>query len=200
VKLRLYLLIVSLLVTSACTTQPKKSTEVEQGEWIKFNGHAFKHQSWALNGRFVVRNESESWHGDIYWQQENETYLIRLSGPLGQGKVQLKGKPGHSELQLSENEYYIAEDAERLLSRFTGVVIPVEGLRYWVLGVPRPNNVNAGLEQDEQGRLVRITQHGWDVQIKRYDQVDGETLPTKLFMDNKEYKVRLVVDQWQLKA
>ena len=87
------------------------------------------------------------------------------------------------------------EDAEpELLWRY-GWTIPVDSLRYWALGIPDPS-VPGVTKLDEQGRLTRLEQNGWTVQISRYQEGGGQSMPRILTATNRDTRVRMVIDRW----
>ena len=48
-----------------------------------------------------------------------------------------------------------------------------------------------------QGRCdVEMQQADWHISIKRYMNVDGVDLPAKIFMQNDQFKVKLIIQTW----
>ncbi len=157
-------------------------------------------QSWQLSGRLMVSNEEEAWQLDVIWQQQIGHYEIQISGPLGMGKVRLQGSEEGVFLYDSDGGAYYALEPERLLLEHTGVFMPVTSLYYWVRGLPDPT-IDAVLipQLDAWGRLTRLRQNGWSVDMKRYVKVDTLHLPDKLFIHNEQdVEVRMVVDKWNI--
>ena len=50
---------------------------------------------------------------------------------------------------------------------------------------------------DEEGQLSRLRQADWHIDYPAYQQSDGLSLPRKVFLENTELSVRLVIDRWQ---
>lgn len=187
------LILVVMLLLAGCASQPT----------LVINGslqHASESSSWQFNGRFGASHADESWNGGLQWRQQGNDYLIRLSGPLGQGSIQLQGDVHQAQLTLSETQIYENADAEELLWQHTGWRIPFAGMRYWLMGMPAPDYPVTELRRDELGRLVSLRQAGWLIEIRRYVSVQGIELPRKLFLQHARFNVRLVVDQWELSS
>jgi len=53
---------------------------------------------------------------------------------------------------------------------------------------------------DEAGRLARLQQSHWLIEYPAYARVDGLVLPRKVYLENDELSVRLVIDRWTLDA
>ena len=57
---------------------------------------------------------------------------------------------------------------EALLREHIGWSFPLQGLRYWVLGVTTPGAAVEALEFDPQGRPAHFVQSGWRIVYRRY--------------------------------
>jgi outer membrane lipoprotein LolB len=193
---RLFLFLVTLAVSTACTTTVPLSGGDDES-WVQHQQQVSQLQYWTLNGRLAVNNGNESWHLDLFWQQQGDDYLIKLAGPLGAGQIKLHGNRDGVTLEDGENLPRFAVDADSLLYDNTGLKIPVMGMRFWVRGLPDPSMSNGHLNLFA-GRLKQLWQGGWQLQFRGYQQVNGTTLPQKLFMRRHDLDVRLVIDEWRL--
>jgi len=154
---------------------------------------------WTLAGRLAVHNDGEAWNGTLHWIQRSGSYDIRLIAPLGAGSLRLHGNLNGVVLHASDGKVYTAQSGEALLREQMGWSVPVEGLRYWALGVPGPGEA-AKEKLDGAGRLAALRQSGWDIAFLRYDNVGGLDLPGKIFLKRRGLEVRVVVDRWTLGA
>ena len=150
---------------------------------------------WLITGRIGIQDGETGWHASLRWEQTGEDFHIVLSAPLGQGSAHLQGDARLVELVMADGRRLSAADPDSLLERALGTPVPVSGLFYWVRGVPVPGR-DASYELDGQGRLAWLKQSGWRVAFRRYETVRGRALPTKIFLDNEQYKVRLILDTW----
>lgn len=111
-------------------------------------------------------------------------------------------------LRDAEQNIYRNASAEELLMRTTGFRLPLDGLDYWVRGLPAPGS-EAERELDVWGRLVRLRQLGWDIEFLEYGEHAGLDLPAKLFArrlagvgsiarHDDSFEVRLVIERWAL--
>ena len=154
-------------------------------------------QRWNLNGRLSLSSEKESGTVTFHWTQDYERYLMRFIAPLGQGSYALRGGEGDGVYLLTaKNKVLRAEDAETLLKQSVGWHVPVSGFRYWVRGLPEPWGDVRDQKFDGQGRVVEMQQAGWNINIKRYMDVDGIDLPAKVFMHNDHFKLKLIIQTW----
>lgn len=154
-------------------------------------------ERWNLTGRAAVATASEAGTLSVSWRQAGERYSVELRAPLGAGTVQVQGGPAGVELRTSEGVQEFAGEPGELLARHTGLDLPLEALRYWLLGLPQPG-VEARTEVDQRGLLTELGQQGWEVRYLRYGEFSGLALPTKLFMTGDGLEVRIAVQSWQV--
>ena len=88
-----------------------------------------------------------------------------------------------------------AISATSLMQQELGWTLPVDGLHFWVLGVPVPD-VAAEWVVDSQGRLEWLEQDGWRIEFSSYQTVAGLQLARKIRLNNASLRIRLVLDHW----
>ncbi len=159
--------------------------------------------AFRLDGRVSVKAGEESFSGGMMWRRERlhdvfvEELLLRT--PLGQGVAELRGGPAGMELKNAEGRLYYAADADALVRQALGLELPLRGLGWWVVGLPRPNAAYRATP-DAEGRLGELEQDGWHIDFSRYDARHGQPLPGKLIARRgNDLEVRLVVDNWELR-
>lgn len=188
------------LALVGCEAIPELPVFADGGAaWQQHHASITGLQQWRIDGRLAINNGEQAWNLNLQWQQQGDNYLIDLSGPFGSGHVQLQGGQQGVVLRDNDQQTFTAANAEELLYDKTGVYMPVTALRYWVIGIPEPQRAQLPAF-DAQGRLARLQQANWHVTYRRYAQANGLALPDKIFLvrDDKQYDVRLVVDQWTL--
>ena len=133
----------------------------------------------------------------VRWRQQEQEFDIDLHGPLGRKVAAINGKEGDVQLTTSKGKSYSATDPEDLMQDLFGYSLPVNGLRYWMRGIPDPQQKYASLELDEQGRLKQLNQAGWSIDYNRYH--DGEpAMPAFIKITNQTLNANIVIDHWSL--
>ncbi len=186
-----------LLLLSACSQLPTRSPAPDtELAWQERQYHLASLNDWSLSGRLAILNDHEAWHVSIDWEQQNQNYAILLTAPLGQGSLKLTGNANSVTLQTDEGGILEAADPSELLYQEFGWRVPVKSLRYWVLGVPAPGNQREE-QLDEYGRLIHLQQDGWEIRFLDYEKRMGVELPGRVFVNNQQAKVKLVISDWQ---
>lgn len=195
-RLRLVLLLAAA-AAAACETVPEVvPVDDPEGVWAAREAALAAIDTWDAAGRLGIRSDDDSWSAGFTWEQRPAGFAIRLSGPLGQGLMNLTGSPGLVEMETSEGVFR-ARTAEELMRRHAGWQVPLAGLRYWIMGRPDPSAPVDALELDAAGRVATLRQLGWDVRYERYGEFDGHVLPTKLSLENPRLRAKLVVRSWR---
>jgi outer membrane lipoprotein LolB len=184
----------AILLLAGCASRPPL-TDAPPDRWHDHAGAALAWQAWELQGRVALRLGEEGWHGSLHWQQYADAYRIQISGPFGQGGIQLDAEGGLVRLRQGER-IALATDAETLMQQELGWSLPLGGLGHWVRGVPRRPEA-ASLSFDADGRLARLREAGWVVDYQRYDEGLQPPMPDRIRLEHEGLRVRLVVDRWQ---
>lgn len=187
------LLLAGLL--ASCTTPP--SAPIDDHAVAARQAQLSRLSHWQAAGRIGIVNGQEGWHASFQWVQEEAGYRIDLMGPLGQGRVLIRGDSEQVSLQTQDGQQRVAPDPDSLVAEAMGVSLPVSGLRYWIRGIPEPGPVT-GLQSDAEGRLMRLEQNGWVIDYTAYTPVAAHELPTGIVARRQDLSVKLVIERWTL--
>ena len=185
--LRLWLgCLLSLL--SACSVAP-----VEPG--MRYSRAAMEHLygvgRWSFEGRLALTGQADSWSASISWEHSPESEKIKLSGPLGQGAVVISLAGNVVTIDRGSDDVQTSSQPEEFINQQLGVFVPVQSLRYWVVGLPEPSSAyqdtDAGFNQD-----------GWLNEYKQMQAVNSEIMPHKMTVMNNQVKLKLIIDRWVL--
>jgi outer membrane lipoprotein LolB len=189
--LRLIIAGCCLIALSACVTRPPLQRPA--GEWSS-RAQALQHaNSWTLQGRAAVAVASQGWQASLDWRQSAASSELHLAGPLGIGaQVITRTRSGISVNGAPPSDSALAQLQDRL-----GFALPIDDLRYWLLGVPNPSSTFE-LARNEQDRALHLTQSDWSIDYDRYIQSGGDLLPAHIVLSRDDIRVRIVVDHWDL--
>lgn len=154
--------------------------------------------SWRADGRIAVQRGNEGWSARLRWQQSGDEIQIRLIAPLGRGTYELAGDDDQIALILPQGDRFVSSDARSLMQQQLGWSIPVNGARYWMLGIPAPDAPALAINTDAEGRLKDMQQLGWRISFLRHMAVGRFDLPAKLYLHYDELKVRIAISNWNL--
>ncbi len=182
----LLFLLASLAGCSQLARQPAQTTGFDPAA-------AAALENWDVEGRIGIRMADESHSANLAWQQQQDQYLIALTGPLGQGGLRIEGnKSGVSLRQSGDEHVYTAETPEALMHQLLGWHLPLSQARYWIRGLPDPQTPSSPLAAPAIG----FTQSGWQVEYLRFTQQAGQTLPEKLRLLHEDLRLTLILSDW----
>ena len=174
---------------------------------------------WGLSGRFSATGMPLS--ANLQWTQAGEQFLVRLSGPLGLGAVQLVGTPSQVVVSANGQQYY-TQEPEAFLQHSYNIRLPITALRYWAVGVPQPVSdtplvdtiaaamLVSDLQLDSVGRVTHFVQNGWQVSYEEYQDESTLAMPRRILLVQMASpvateaaaalptKVKLLIEQWTL--
>lgn len=149
---------------------------------------------WSLQGRMAISGPEDSGSGSLAWNQQGSAFSLALSAPVSGKTWTLSGESGHAELTGLREQAVIGSSASELLARELGWKVPVAQLGYWVRGIRAPGRAQVIFRED--GLPAEIRQDGWLIEFRDYEASGDPILPRKIFAENGDYRVRLVVRRW----
>ena len=157
-------------------------------------------ERWRAIGKLAARTGDGGgrWSGSLDWRQVREDFLLRLSGPFGQGALQVEGRPGKVELTTARGERRSARTPEALFVGELGWDLPASSLRYWITARARPGVPVQGWTLDEAGRLSSLAQQGWRLDYKYRGDSRGNALPDRITLRGEGVVVRIAIRDWRV--
>ena len=182
---------------ASCATLPAPETpKNETLPWDSRVQTLSSIESWDIKGLIAIRTNKDAESANLNWQQNRQSFIINILGPLGSNSYTLVGSPGKVELTNPKGKKFYAESPEALLTQQTGWRLPVSHLKYWVRGLPVPG-MAANKHYDAYHHLTELTQDGWQVQFLRYTSAHQVDLPSKIFLNSTNLNVKIIISQWQ---
>jgi outer membrane lipoprotein LolB len=190
--------LILVLLLSGCAAPPVSSPETASA-WSARQTALAQRTTWQADGRIGVVSGQDGWHASFQWAQQGPDYRIDLIGPLGQGRVVVQGGAREVSIQTQDGQHRSAPDADALLEQSLGVRLPVNGLRYWIRGLPEPDP-NPTIQTDGAGRLVWLEQNGWVIEYPAYAPTSALNLdlPERIVARRQDLSVKLVIEGWKL--
>jgi len=184
------LLLACAALLSACATLRDHAVmpRALSSNWDDRRGELQALTRFDLQGRLAVASGEQGFSAALRWSQRSDRARLEVDGPLGVGgwRVDLEGGRLPDEAARAELE-------QRL-----GFALPLESLRYWMLGVPDPARAAEEQRAADSPTLAALTQDGWTVLYTRYARVaDGDyELPQRIEVTRESVRLRLLIERW----
>lgn len=196
------LLPLAALVLTACSvTTPKGPGKAR----IRHNGVSISKTcailiSIKLAARSLIFLTNKSVRPFLLAANWRDRYRLLLTNPLGSTELELNAQPGNVQLVDNKGQRYTADDAEEMIGKLTGMPIPLNSLRQWILGLPGDAT---DYKLDDQYRLSEITysQNGknWKVVYGGYDTKTQPAMPANMELTDGGQRIKLKMDNWIVK-
>jgi outer membrane lipoprotein LolB len=196
-NVRLFVLALAALL-QACA--PSGLLHIDNKLWLQHQQRVSVFDTWSLRASIAANTKDDGINARLYWQQQQQSYQLRLHGPLGQGTLLIDGKPGHVTLRSGDGQRRHAATPEALLSLVAADIppLPLTAMRDWIRGLPDSRYPTTTQRFNPDGSLAYLEQNGWQVDYGAYITVNGVNLPRKISLKNTELRAKLAISQWQL--
>lgn len=197
--IRMLVALLSLsLVLVGCASVPEPGEDDRQAAFEERRALLETLTTWRASGRAAITTPEESVTLSMEWSQIDDAYRLDMRAPMGAGSFRLQGDDQGVILRTSEGDTETAGDAGELLSRYTGLDLPVDVLPWWLRGLPAPEPAVDALELDAKGRVERMEQAGWEVTYDGYDARGGPVdLPVRLRFEGPGVTLRAHLRSWE---
>ncbi len=195
---RVYIFLLAVSLLSGCAQSPKIDTGLKSQLWLEHQINTSAIQSWNIKGRIAVKNTEQSGTVTLFWNQFLSNYELRLIAPFAQGTYILTGTPTGVVMKGPKDLSLVADNAQQLLREGLGWDVHLNGLRYWVRGLPEPDIKYSELQLDDEGRLVNMDQSGFNVSVSRYTEQNGIPLPEKLTIKSDNIQLKVIIQTWDI--
>ncbi len=187
-----------MLALTACTTTQTATEEDIEARWQQRQAELTTLSHWQFKARTSIRQDKESWQATLRWQQAEAEYELQVLGPFSMGGMILKGDDQLVVLTLADGQQWQASAPEGLLAETTGWHLPISALRYWVRGLPASTLPLTEKILNADAQITAMTQGDWQIDIREYMKVKSQYLPRKIFIENTDLHLKIVIDKWQL--
>jgi len=177
------------------TERPVPTSDSRELAWSARQEAITALEGFRLSGRAALQSERAGWTARLDWQQGPQIWTMELSGPFNQGTVRLAGDDSGVSLE-SDGERIVALSIQALLGDNLGWRVPLESLRFWVLGLPAPQWPVEDLQLDAAGRLTDVRQGPWRLSVLAYMDDTPLALPRRVYVNGEAADLRLVVRSW----
>ncbi len=182
-------LALAALLLSGCslmTAAPDPDTPARQAEAARAAMAA-----WQFNGRVQTQEQRAS----LRWRQREEEFDLLLRGPFGFGGMRITGTPQQVEIDDGE-ERLVSTDPVLDIYRRTGLLVPLQALRWWALGLPAPD-VPATTRRDLSGYISEIVQAGWSVTLADYQALEDLVFPHQITLRRDGQLFAIEISRWK---
>ncbi len=192
----------SLVLTACAINAPKgPGKSPDSPQWRQHQQDVRNLNQFQTRGAFAYLSDEQKVYARFFWQQTGlDRYRLLLTNPLGSTELSLTAQPGNVQLIDNKGQTYTATDAEEMIGRLTGMPIPLNSLRQWIIGLPG-EATDYSLDDQYRLRELNYTQNGktWHVTWGGYTSDTKPSLPANMELNDGSQRIKLKMDNWIVK-
>ena len=192
----------SLVLTACAINAPKgPGKSPDSPQWRQHQQDVRNLNQFQTRGAFAYLSDEQKVYARFFWQQTGQDrYRLLLTNPLGSTELSLTAQPGNVQLIDNKGQTYTATDAEEMIGRLTGMPIPLNSLRQWIIGLPG-DATDYSLDDQYRLRELNYTQNGktWHVTWGGYTSDTKPALPANMELNDGSQRIKLKMDNWIVK-
>ena len=192
----------SLVLTACAINAPKgPGKSPDSPQWRQHQQDVRNLNQFQTRGAFAYLSDEQKVYARFFWQQTGQDrYRLLLTHPLGSTELSLTAQPGNVQLIDNKGQTYTATDAEEMIGRLTGMPIPLNSLRQWIIGLPG-EATDYSLDDQYRLRELNYTQNGktWHVTWGGYTSDTKPSLPANMELNDGSQRIKLKMDNWIVK-
>lgn len=192
--------ILSSLLLAGCSSVPESVTSVE---WQAHERKLETIQDFQVTGKLGYIGPDQRQNLNFFWKHSKAFSQLRLTTILGQTALNLTITPQGAKIETYDDQVLSAHSANQLIYRLTGLMIPVEHMPDWLLGLPTDADVfQLSPANTVQALNKQIGQNDWNIAYQRYSDVEWHQqplpLPNRLKLTTSDVKINLLITKWNI--
>ncbi|TKI05588.1 lipoprotein insertase outer membrane protein LolB [Martelella alba] len=197
------LLPLAALLLAACSIHapsgPAKTPD--SPEWRQHESAVSHLTRYQTRGAFAYISGRQRVYARFNWTQTDaDSYRLLLTNPLGGTELDLSVRPNTAKIINNQGKTYTSEDAQTMLQKLTGMDIPLDNLRQWLVGLPGDAHDFA---LDDRGLLKQVNYYHngrrWKVSYLNYRDDTLPPMPGNIELREDDQLIKLRMDTWSLK-
>ena len=196
--LPIFIIVAVMLVLPACVTV---APVIDADRvWKARSEFLYQQHFWTAHLALIGVNHQQKFKTRAVWEQKGDRYTIKLRDFIGRTIAVIEGSPEGVQAKTSKGQHYQGDSAEQLIKQLFDLHIPVSGMRYWLLGVPKPNIQVGQLSLNEEGLVEEMQQQGWAMSYPYYLHNDPFKMPSQILLGYEDIDLTVKVSQWTLNS
>ncbi len=176
------------MVLAGCAGLPEKAPQTDRQVLYEL-------PAWKLEGRIAAKMGKDGWNANLFWEHEGGQERLRISGPFNQGVVSVIVQKDLVYINEGNGVEGSSKDPDGYLRERLGFSVPLQSLRYWLLGLPAPD---MDYQADVAGGSKGFRQQGWVLGYDSFEQVGAYLLPKKMNIQGHGVILKLIADEWAI--
>lgn len=184
-----------LLTLTGCVTQPLSHN---QTNWESHQQALSLLDQYQARGKLGYKG-SQRFGANLFWQASpNQDHLL-LTNFLGGTLLKLDARPTQVTLVNNEGQTFRGTNAAQLVQQLTGIDLPVEQMRDWLIGLPTAADTYQLNNEGRVGYLAKqVNDKLWQLDYNEYDYSVSPALPKRMVLSTSGVNITLIINNWSI--
>lgn len=192
--------VLSSLLLAGCSSVPESITSVE---WQTHEKKLEAIHDFQVTGKLGYIGPDQRQNLNFFWKHSTALSQLRLTTILGQTALNLTITPDGATVETYDDQVLSARHANQLIFRLTGLMMPVEHMPDWLLGLPTDaDTFKLSSTNTLQALNKQIGLNDWNIDYQRYSDVKWREqalpLPNRLKLTTSDVKINLLITKWNI--
>jgi len=185
-----------LIMPGCVSVTPVIPDGVAEDIWKTRSEKLYQQDYWTAHLAIVGKTTSQKFKTRAIWEQKGNNYTIKLLDFIGRTIAVIESTPHGVQAKTSKGQQYRSETAEQLIQQLFDIKIPVSGMRYWLLGIPKPDSDVSKLQLNQQGLADEVRQEGWLMSYSDYLNQQHFQMPGHILLGYEDVDLSVRTSQW----
>ncbi|MEZ9566696.1 lipoprotein insertase outer membrane protein LolB [Vibrio artabrorum] len=205
-----FLLFMTIIMVG-CSSIPEQPTSVE---WQSYQNQLLQIESYQASGKLAYISPAQRQSLNFMWKHSSNQSQLRLTTFLGQTALNLTIDSSGAKVVTYDDRVFTDASATVLVEQLTGLLIPIDHLPQWFLGIPEQADAYQLNDSNTLESLSKqVDNQLWTLHFDRYQNTEiprsqrsdeGNAsaeiipLPTRLAFKQDQNKINIIVSKWTL--
>ena len=191
------LLTVAALLAGCASQQNLSNTATSNISWQQHQQQLQALTHYQAQGQLGYISPQQRFSTNLQWDNAPQKSQLQLTTFLGTSVLKLNITPNGAVLVTENGDEYQGHSAAQLVQQLTGIELPVNEMRNWLIGLPTGTK-HYQLNQDQQVKWLSKNINGqeWTLQYLAYNNQLSPALPTRMLLEQGNKKIKLMINRW----
>lgn len=173
---------------------------VTQTDWQTHQYSLNQLKQYQAKGKLGYKSPELRFGANLLWQTTPEKDQLLLTNFLGSTLLKLDASAQGATLIDNQGKRHSSKDAASLVKGLTGIALPIEQMRDWLIGLPTAADTFQLNEQNTVSYLAKtIGNQTWEMEYQSYDHSHYPALPKKMILSQDQQRITLIIHSWTTK-
>ncbi len=185
----------SLSLLSGCAQQP---TITHKADWSLHQAQLQQLTRYHAQGVFGYISPQQRVTLAFNWQNKADDYQLILT-KMYKTILKLDATPDTVTLTDPDGHTYHGTDAAQLVQQLTGISLPLQQMRDWLIGLPTGADHYQLNKNDQVAMLTKkIDGRTWEMHYSSYDNTKVPSLPILMTLKQGQLTIKIKVSTWKI--